>query len=949
MSRFFRAGSSESESDESEEEEIQRPKLTAPSRVYQFSDDEDDIKRVVRSAKDKRFDILQTTIKNMRNSMNINDIVKIQTEYENLTKDYEKSKVVIDKEGIPNFYIKCLGDLEDYIQKQWEDTEGRKKLAKLNAKALASLRQKLKKYNRDFEAKIAEYRENPEKFEETALDDDDDDEDDDIDQSKSDADISPSKVVESAKAMQQDDDDDSDDFFGSDSDSSDDDDDELPEGGRKQWGAWMFLKDTTSKEDNKAKKRQKKERTEKSEKKAAKDEGWTQVSKQSDKMKVLFPKDTEINHQAVIKKFHEILAVRGKKGTDRSEQVDYFTELKAISEKHDLGPAMSLKLMFSISSAIIDSSHGTDVALKPEMWTRLLDVCNDIFTLIEDNPDIMFGRSDEENLEDSSKPYRLHEEPTTLLERVDIEFNKILQNTDGHSPEYIAKLKDEHVVVALIDRVKELNEKRNTGAEFLCRIYLLRIEHTYYKLDLKELKEIRAQIKTGEEKRAHTEAGTEAAEENTMGVAAEGKTSTDDMKLVEEATVQKSSTLEQLQKDDTSLLNRMCKYIYSNGTDRIRTRAMLCHIFHHAIHDRWYEARDLMLISHLQETIGHSDVPTQILYNRTMVQLGLCAFRHGMIRDAHNNLQDVQATGRAKELLAQGLMNMKNMERTPEQEKLDKRRMLPFHMHINLELLECVYLTSAMLLEIPYMAAHEFDYRRRVISKSFHYQLRLSDKQALVGPPESMRDHIVAASKAMKTGDWKGCKDNILAVSCWELFPNSDKVKAMLTRKIQEESLRTYLFTYNKVYDSISMHSLAEMFELPLQVVHSTISKMIINEELQASWDEPTQTLVLHHGAEPTYLQSLTLQLSDKLNTLVEHHERILDFKYGPLFQRETKKGNEAKTGRGGIGQNRGENGYRGGRGGGGNRGGNRGEYRPRGGGRGGRFGGNRRSNYGDF
>ncbi len=42
-------------------------------------------------------------------------------------------------------------------------------------------------------------------------------------------------------------------------------------------------------------------------------------------------------------------------------------------------------------------------------------------------------------------------------------------------------------------------------------------------------------------------------------------------------------------------------------------------------------------------------------------------------------------------------------DRTPEQEKLERRRQIPFHTHINLELMECVYLTSAMLHEIPYM------------------------------------------------------------------------------------------------------------------------------------------------------------------------------------------------------------------------------------------------------
>jgi len=54
----------------------------------------------------------------------------------------------------------------------------------------------------------------------------------------------------------------------------------------------------------------------------------------------------------------------------------------------------------------------------------------------------------------------------------------------------------------------------------------------------------------------------------------------------------------------------------------------------------------------------------------------------------------------------------------------------------------------------------------------------------------------------------------------------------MLTRLIKEETLRTYLFTYSHVYESISMPKLADMFQLKRPIVHSIISKMIINEEL---------------------------------------------------------------------------------------------------------------------
>lgn len=58
--------------------------------------------------------------------------------------------------------------------------------------------------------------------------------------------------------------------------------------------------------------------------------------------------------------------------------------------------------------------------------------------------------------------------------------------------------------------------------------------------------------------------------------------------------------------------------------------------------------------------------------------------------------------------------------------------------------------------------AHESDARRRMISKSFHHQLKVSERQAVAGPPESMREHVVAASKAMRNGLWKHAHNFII-------------------------------------------------------------------------------------------------------------------------------------------------------------------------------------------
>lgn len=841
MSRFFQAGSdSETESESEEEVQPQRPAI--PARAYQLSDDEEDTRRVVRSEKDKRYEDLRGIIKTMRNHKKIKDMASVLTDFEGLCKSYDKARKVVDREGVPRFYLQCLVELLDFVNECWEDKEWRDTISKNNSKGLTTLRQKLRKYCRDFENEMAKYRENPDEGEGEEEEEREEKEEAVVASEESEDEPEEEKPMKAAKFVKdrdydRDEAEDSDDFWNASSEEeSSSSDDDIPAVGKLT--AEYFLKSTTEMEEKK-KKEKKKDKGMRKERKA-RDEEWQEVQRGAplivEKPK-MFAKDQEINHEAVNKKLFEIVAARGKKGTDRSQMIELLQELQTVSEANNLGPAIHVKILFAIVAAIFDYNPNIATCMRTEMW----ELCKEMVTSLMQSittlqEEMVVGEKIlEENESLEKPPYRVRGCILTVMERMDEEYTKILQACDAHSTEFVERLKDEQYMCQKLETLQTYMEKTGSSEE-ICRAYLRIIEHLYYKFDPTAFEE-------------HREKNKQTSEQK---------------------------------------MEKLCKYIYAkDSTDRLRTRAILCQIYHHALHDRWFKARDLMLMSHLQDNIQHSDVPTQILYNRTLVQLGLCAFRQGHIRDAHNALVDIQSSNRAKELLAQGLVPLRQQERTPEQEKIEKRRLLPYHMHINLELLECVYLVSAMLLEIPYMAAHELDVRRRMISKNFHHVMKMSERQTLTGPPESMREHVVAASKAMKAGDWRACKNFIINekmnAKVWDLFYQRDKVRDLISTKIQEESLRTYLFCYSSVYDYLSLPMLAEMFELDQPVVHSIISKMIINEELMASLDEPTQILSMHR-TEPTRLQSLALQLAEKVASHVENNERIMEVKQGNFY-----------------------------------------------------------------
>ncbi|KAK9763258.1 Translation initiation factor 3 subunit c [Basidiobolus ranarum] len=810
MSRFFRGdsdsdsedltsssseesfySSEEEKSDGEEEKEKDQSKTAAQGGLNRFmrggvdedSDDDEDVKRVVKSAKDKRYDEMTAAVKVIDNGLKINDWVTIASEFDKLTKLISKATTLISTSGVPKFYIRCLVHLEDGLK---EVLDSKKKMNASNSKALNSMRQKLRKNNKAYEKDLEEFRKAP--VEEEGADDESDEKDED-----------------------------------SDSDS----DDESSAGVNK------WLKKSADKPKKDATKKKTVEAASAQDIAADIDDGFTTVGKGG--------KVADYTSENLFKKLNEIIEARGKKNTDRTEQITILNKLLAVSAT----PYQKIKVLLVMVSSQFDYVPSITGYMPIESWKRAEEHINSLFKTLEEHPEIKVFEDaeeiDEEDKEAVKNATEVRGSIASFIERLDEEFIKSLQIIDPHTPEYLARLSDQSSLYSIIVRSQAYFESRNL-TESLTRVIMKRLEHLYYK----------------------TAEVSKTLEESVQ------KSLPDSLK---------SHIVDQTE-DVTKLIHSLCVYLYKNASSLLRTRAMLCHVFHHSIHDRFHVARDMLLMSHLQDSIHQADVATQILHNRTMVQLGLCAFREGMVKEAHACLQEISGTGRVKELLAQGLQLQKYTNLTPEQEKLEKQRQLPFHMHINLELLECVYLTCSMLLEIPSMAAagSNPEARKKVISKPFRRLLDYSERQVFAGPPENTRDHIMGASKALAAGDWIKSRDLICSIKIWELIANPEHIKEMLARKIQEEGLRTYLFTYASYYSTVGLEQLGSMFDLAAPAVYSIVSKMIFSEEIQASLDQVKGVVVLHR-VEPSRLQVLSLLFADKAASLVESNEKTLEQK----------------------------------------------------------------------
>ncbi|ODA80886.1 hypothetical protein RJ55_03846 [Drechmeria coniospora] len=761
-------------------------------------DSDDEVRAKVRSAKDKRLDELEASIKQIENGQKNGDWTLISAEFDKLSRQVTKLQ---DGGKTPKPYVRVIAELEDFMNEALAKQKVTpKKMNAIQARALNAVKQKIKKSSKEHQAQVDAYREDKEGFMES-----DDEEEITVVASK------PKK---------------------------------LPK-----------LEAEPTVED-------------------LGDEGFATVGKGG--------RTLQYTPESIFKHLRTIFESRGKKNTDRLEQIKVMEKLNEIANT----PYQQIRVLLTIISARFDLGSGTANVMPLEHWKAAEKELSTLLSILEKNHDYVVVENTEE-WEDDEKPPTLQPGEkyikvagsiVSYVERLDDELVRSLQSIDPHTSEYIERLQDEGALYNIIFRgllyyeYLRKDEALDIPQDSVNRIVMRRLEHVYFKPS--------QVVKTFEEN-CWKEVGDK---------------------------VQSVITPRTEAQDAGNLVNVLCNYLFSNSDGIIRARAMMCQVYFLALHGEYYKSRDMMLMSHLQESIPNFDVQSQILYNRTLVQVGLCAFRKGLVYEAQNTLQEICGSGRQKELLAQGVMMQRYNQVSPEQERLEKQRQLPFHMHINLELLECVYLTCSMLLEIPLLAqtGSSPDVKKRVISKTYRRMLEYHERQIFTGPPENTRDHVMQASKALAAGEWKKSTTFIHSIKIWELMPNSEEIKEMLSKQIQEEGLRTYLFTYAPFYDTLALETLGGMFELDATKVAAVVSKMISHEELAASLDQVTSTVIFRKGVELSRLQSLALTLSDKASALIETNERTLEQRTQGTSNAFERQGGRGRGGRGGRGGGRG-------------------------------------------
>lgn len=214
------------------------------------------------------------------------------------------------------------------------------------------------------------------------------------------------------------------------------------------------------------------------------DEGFATVGR--------WGKALQYTPESILKHLRSIVESRGKKNTDRAEQIRIMERLVEVADT----PYRTIRVLITLVATRFDLISGsTATYMSQENWKSAEHEFKTLLETLEANEDMAVVENAEEWDDDDKPPQptqgkrlKIPGSVVSIVERLDDELTRSLQHIDPHTAEYIDRLTDEQSLYNDILRatIYVENLKKDSSLEqtddATNRVIMRRLEHVYFKV-----------------------------------------------------------------------------------------------------------------------------------------------------------------------------------------------------------------------------------------------------------------------------------------------------------------------------------------------------------------------------------------------------------------------------------------------------------------------------------
>ena len=460
--------------------------------------------------------------------------------------------------------------------------------------------------------------------------------------------------------------------------------------------------------------------------------------------------------------------------------------------------------MTLINLFCFDSYSNPLSAFPYSLWEKVYE---NIETLIELHDNLkkenekQSEANEKQNKEIENMSLILQNNLSTMMEKLEIELYKSLQFNINNANDFITSMKNELKFLKLCKKAETFySNLKNLNIK--AKIYLLVIMHTYYKSE--------GSIKTLIKK--------------------------NNIKFDDDDYIKKI-----ILDDDKNYFKSLCNNAYHILDEENKIKVMLYQIYFLCIRNDYESATKLFNSSNLFELVSvYKSESLKILFNRTLAQLSLCAFKNLDLEEVLRYLTPLCSKGptKLKEYLSQSYN--KDSEKNALFDREDKKRAIPYIMKINTDDLDTIFYLSSMIYDAPKILLEkifgsdtniDYNYNSHVFERIFYNFQR----QQFNGPSHIDKDKILATTTILMKGDWKRCIQEVKKLNLIKKYSN---LQEKLFELIKRTALKCYIIFYMTEYQSFELNKLSKRFEIDANEVKNIINDMILRRQLKAKWND---------------------------------------------------------------------------------------------------------------